>query len=136
MQRSTRRRSTFAEKTTVMKRDKIIYWILTGLVSLAMLASAFMYLSGNAELMESFKTLGIPIYLVGLLGVAKLVGAVLLVAPVWRWLKEWAYAGFAFTFGGAVWVHVSTGTPWVAPLVFMALLAVSYVYWHRLATAQ
>ena len=114
-----------------MKRDKIIYWIATGLVSAGMLLSAVMYLSRNPELMGNFKSLGIPIYLVTLLGVAKLTGAIALLAPVGKGLKEWAYAGFTFTFCGALWTHLATGTPWVAPLIFIAVLAVSYFFWKR-----
>lgn len=116
-----------------MKKNKIIYWIATGLVATGMLLSAAMYLSQNEELMNSFTSLGLPLYFVGLLGVAKLVGAVALVAPVWRNLKEWTYAGFGFTFIGAIWVHVATGTPWIAPFIFLIILATSYFFWPRLS---
>ena len=115
-----------------MKRDKIIYWITTGLVAAGMLLSAVMYLSRNTELMESFKSLGIPLYFVALLGVAKGLGAVVLIAPLSDKLKEWAYAGFAFVFIGAAWTHLATGTPWIAPLLFLALLAASYFFRLRL----
>lgn len=116
-----------------MKRDKIIYWIATGLVAAGMSMSAFMYLSNNPELMKSFETLGVPKYLVIVLGVAKLLGSVALLAPVWDKLKEWAYAGFTFVFIGATWTHIATGTPWVAPLVALLILAVSYTFWMKLS---
>jgi hypothetical protein len=125
-----------APKNNFMKKDKIIYWIATGLVSVGMLLSAFMYLSRNAELMKNFETIGMPLYFVMLLGVAKLIGAVLLLAPVASRFKEWAYAGFLFTFGGAVWVHAATATPWIAPLVFLLILSVSYVYWNKSKAAS
>jgi hypothetical protein len=115
-----------------MKRDKIIYWAATGLVALGMFFSAYMYLTGNAELLEGFKTLGYPLFVVSLLGVAKLLGAVALVAPVPSQIKEWAYAGFTFTFIGAVWTHIATGTPWVMPLVFLVFLGLSYYFRLRL----
>jgi hypothetical protein len=115
-----------------MKRDKIIYWISTGLIAVGMLLSAFMYLTGNPELLRNFQLLDIPLYFVGFLGMAKLIGAVILVVPVWENLKEWSYAGFAFVFAGAVWTHVATNTPWIAPLVFLGILAVSYVFRLRL----
>lgn len=115
-----------------MKKDKIIYWIATGLIALAMLMSAFMYLTRDENLMKGFEAIGLPVYLVGLLGVAKLIGALLLIAPVASRFKEWAYAGFLFVFGGAVWTHAATATPWVLPLVFLIILSVSYVYWNKL----
>jgi len=115
-----------------MKRDKIIYWITTGLVAAGMLFSAGMYLTSNPELIQGFTALGIPLFLVSLLGIAKLLGAIALVAPGPKEIKEWAYAGFTFTFIGAVWTHIATGTPWIAPLVFLLLLAVSYLFRLRL----
>ena len=119
-----------------MKRDKIIYWTATGLVAAGMTMSAFMYLSNNPALMSSFEALGIPKYLVIVLGVAKLFGAIALIAPVWERLKEWAYAGFTFVFLGAIWTHVSTGTAWVAPLIAFLILMVSYGFRFRLKTGN
>jgi len=116
----------------IMKKDKIIYWVATGLLAAGMSMSAFMYLSKNEELMASFQQLGFPAYFVSLLGIAKLSGVILLLAPSGDRLKEWAYAGFMFTFGGAIWTHIATGTPWITPVVFLALLAVSYVFHVRL----
>ncbi|HTH56827.1 MAG TPA: DoxX family protein [Cyclobacteriaceae bacterium] len=118
-----------------MRRDKVIYWTATGLVSAGMLMSAFMYLTRNAQLMQSFKYAGYPEYFVTLLGIAKLLGAVALVVPIWSKLKEWAYAGFAFTFIGAIWTHVATSTPWMAPLIALVLLTVSYWYHGRVKAA-
>jgi hypothetical protein len=115
-----------------MKRDKIIYWVATGLLVAGMSMSAFMYLSKNAGLTASFQQLGFPPYFVAILGVAKLAGVILLLAPSGDRLKEWAYAGFVFTFGGAIWSHIATSTPWITPAVFLVLLAVSYIFHLRL----
>jgi hypothetical protein len=112
----------------IMKRDKIIYWVATGLVAAGMAMSAFMYLTKNPALVASFQQLGFPVYFISILGTAKLLGAIVLVTPAGERLKEWAYAGFLFTFGGAIWTHVVTGTPWVTPAVFLLVLAVSYVF--------
>lgn len=118
-----------------MRRDKVIYWTVTGLLAAGMLMSAFMYLTRNPQLMQSFKFAGYPEYFVTLLGIAKLLGAIALVVPIWSKLKEWAYAGFAFTFIGAIWTHVATNTPWMAPFIALVLLAVSYWYKTRLKAA-
>lgn len=117
-----------------MKRDNVIYWVATGLVSAGMLMSAFMYLTQNPGLMKNFASAGYPVYFVLILGTAKLLGAIALLAPVWTKVKEWAYAGFTFTFLGAVWTHLATGTPWMAPAIALVLLGVSY--WFRLRTAR
>ena len=115
-----------------MKRDKIVYWITTGLVAAMMFFSAYMYLTMNPQLVTNFKSIGFPVFFITILGVAKLLGAIVLVAPVGRILKEWAYAGFIFIFIGAAWTHIATGTPFIMPVIFLAILAVSYLFWTRL----
>jgi hypothetical protein len=104
----------------------------TGLISAGMLMSAFMYLSQNEALMKSFSSIGLPVYFVMLLGVAKLIGAIILPLPVPNGLKEWAYAGFTFVFAGAVYTHIANGQPWIAPLLFLLLLTVSYFFWKKI----
>lgn len=119
-----------------MKRDKIIYWVATGLVAAGMVMSAFMYLTKNPELVSGFETLGFPVYFISILGVAKLLGAIILLVPAGTTLKEWAYAGFIFTFVGATWTHLATNTPFVSPLVFLVVLGVSYFFWTRIRKAK
>ena len=114
-----------------MKRDKIIYWILTGIVALGFAMSSFMYLSKNPELMANFNQLGFPVYFVTILGIAKLLGAIALINPWWNKLKEWAYAGFTFTLIGAAWTHIATGTSFMAPLIFLLLVGGSYLFYLR-----
>lgn len=116
-----------------MKRDKILYWTTTGLISLAFLMSSFMYLSKNPELMKGFSQIGFPPVFVTILGLAKLLGALALLNPKMPKLREWAYAGFTFTLIGAAWIHVATHTPFVMPLVFLALLGASYYFNYRLS---
>jgi hypothetical protein len=115
----------------IMKRDKIIYWVATGLVAAGMAMSAFMYLTKNPALVASFQQLGFPVYFISILGTAKLLGAIVLVTPAGDRLKEWAYAGFLFTFVGAIWTHFATNTPWITPTVFLVLLSLSYFFYVR-----
>jgi len=114
-----------------MKKLNLLYWGSTGLVSAFMLFSAALYLTQNEGLVGSFKTIGIPLYFITILGVAKLLGAIVLVIPVNSHLKDWAYAGFAFTFIGATWTHIATSTPWFMPIIFLVVLGISYYSWTR-----
>lgn len=62
------------------------------------------------------------------LAVAKLVGITVLLAPVGPLLKEWAYAGFAFTFTAAFVNHSAlhdSVSKRLGPLVILVLLAAS-----------
>ncbi len=115
-----------------MKRDKIIYWTATGLLAAGMVMSGAMYLSKNEELVTNFTAIGYPVFILGILGIAKLLGGIALVVPAPARLKEWAYAGFTFVFIGTAWTHVATDTPWIAPIIALAILAVSYFFFMRI----
>lgn len=119
-----------------MKRDKIIYWISTAVVAGMMLMSAYMYLTSDT-VREGFVHLGFPTYFRQELAIAKIIGAVLLLAPVPARVKEWTYAGFAITFISAVVAHTSVDGIQTAagPIVFLVLLLVSYLFYHKVYDA-
>lgn len=94
-----------------------------------MLLSAFMYLTGAPDIRATLTHLGYPPYMLTILGVAKLLGAIALVQPVQPTLREWAYAGFTINLLGATVSHVFSGDPvavTAAPVMAGVLLAVSY----------
>lgn len=111
-----------------MKRNKLVYWISTGLLSAGFGASAIMYLTANPAITEGLGKAGYPAFMVPLLGVAKLLAVIGLLNPWFGRIKEWAYAGTVFVLVGAVWTHVATSTSFVAPLVFLLITAISYYY--------
>jgi hypothetical protein len=107
----------------------IAYWTSTGIVAALTLFAGYAYLSGSQQAVEGFSHVGYPQQLRVLLGAAKLLGAITLIIPGWPKLKEWAYAGFSFAWIAAVVAHylAKDGPVAFAPLVLLALLAVSYV---------
>lgn len=116
-----------------MKVATISYWITTGLLSLAMLFSAYVYLTQPA-MQQAFVHLGYPAHFRVELAGAKVLGVLLLLAPVGARPKEWAYAGFAFTFVAAFLAHTDVGDSLaerLSPLLTLALLGASYVLYHR-----
>jgi hypothetical protein len=63
-----------------------------------------------------------------LLGIAKLAGAIVLLLPRLPLLKEWAYAGFTFTWIAATVAHyLAADGKLLLPVGLLALLAVSYI---------
>ena len=108
---------------------KVIYWLSTGLVAVLSTFAAFSYLSGNPQAVQGFAHVGYPQQLRIILGVAKLLGAITLVAPGLVKLKEWAYAGFTFAWICAFFAHylAKDGPVAFMPLILLMLLAVSYV---------
>lgn len=119
-----------------MKKDKIIFWISTGLLAAMMLFSAYSYFTSE-DIKGAFAHLGFPDYFRLELGAAKAAGAVLLIIPaVPGKVKEFVYAGFAITFVSAFIAHISSGDPAsvaVPPLVFAGILGVSYFYFQKIS---
>jgi hypothetical protein len=78
--------------------------------------------------------LGYPQYLNSILGVAKILGVIAVVQPVYKTIKEWAYAGFTIDFIGAM-VSGIYATDSIAivvvPLVFLAVMFLSYFLWKK-----
>ena len=119
-------------------RTKIIYWTCTILFVLPLLASGVAYLCNAPMAVEGMQRLGYPLYLLKILGVAKLLGVTAILYNRLRTLKEWAYAGFTFNLIGAACSHILAGQSIekaVAPLVVLSLMFVSYVFWKKMNDA-
>ncbi len=117
-----------------MKKNNIIFWIATGFIFL--FEGVMPALTSQTELAkEGIRHLGYPEYFGTLLVVFKVAGSLILVIPqVPSRIKEWAYAGFGFDFIFAFMSHVAVdGFSAMAcfPLVILAILALSYVYYHK-----
>src|SRR6187402_3920053 len=94
-----------------MPRSKGIvigFWTATALFCVQIGFTAYAQLT-LPQVAEAFAHLGFPGYFRVELAWAKLLGIVLLLAPVPARLKEWAYAGFAFTLGSALVAHLAIG---------------------------
>ncbi|NTX35809.1 DoxX family protein [Myxococcus sp. CA033] len=120
-----------------MHRSKGIvigFWVVTALLCLQMGFTAYAQLS-MPEVAEAIAQLGFPSYFRKELAWAKLLGVVLLLAPVPARLKEWAYAGFAFTLVSALIAHLAMGhgpESWIYAVVTGVLWGLSYFFWRRL----
>ncbi|WP_309616457.1 DoxX family protein [Salinibacterium sp.] len=100
--------------TPVMKRSSsrlrnIFYWITTVYIALAMFVGGFSEVfdaSMNIELSSIgiatvVAVLGYPLYFVYIIGIAKILGAIVIIVPKFPRLKEWAYAGLVINMTGA-----------------------------------
>ncbi len=88
------------------KRNKIIYWIATGLLAIGMLQSGIFAVIRSKQWVDLVTSLGYPVYFLTILGVWKILGVIAILAPRFKLLKEWAYAGFFFAMTGALASHL------------------------------
>jgi hypothetical protein len=114
------------------------FWIVTALFCLQMSFTAYAQLR-LPQVAEAFSHLGFPAYFRVELSWAKLLGVVLLLAPVAASLKEWAYAGFAINLVSALIAHLAVGDgpqacSWSAATG--VLWGLSYFLWRRLQATQ
>jgi DoxX-like family len=114
------------------------FWSVTALFCLQIGFTAYAQLC-LPQVAEAFTHLGFPAYFRVELSWAKLVGVVLLLAPVPARLKEWAYAGFAFNLVSAVIAHLAVGDGpemWIWAAGTGVLWGLSYFLWRRLQVTQ
>lgn len=113
------------------KRDKIIYWVATGWLSLGMVSTGIVQLIHMQEEVDLFTRLGYPIYFLTLLGIWKLLGVVAVIVPKFPVMKEWAYAGFFFAMTGALYSHAAMGDEakeYFGPSLLLVLTILSWYF--------
>src|SRR5882672_7183553 len=117
-----------------LKKDAIVYWASTGIISAIMLLSAY-YFCFSAEAKGAFAHLGFPDYFRVELTVAKTLGALALLIPaVPKRIKEFAHFGIAITVASAIIAHAASGdgiAHVIDPLIVFGILIVSYVYHQK-----
>jgi hypothetical protein len=119
-------------------RIVIGFWIATALFCLQIGFTAYAQLR-LPQVAAAFTHLGFPDYFRVELSCAKLLGIIVLLAPVPARLKEWAYAGFAITLGSALVAHLSVGDgveAWGWAAGTSVLWALSYFLWRRTAAVD
>jgi hypothetical protein len=107
-----------------------VYHVATWASALIAFATGIAYLARPGVIVKGLTALGYPTYFPLILGAWKALGAVALVAPVSPLLREWAYAGFAFNYTGAMFSHVARKEykKVLAPLIIFCILAISYFF--------
>ena len=120
-----------------MKKTKILYWVFTILFAALMLFSAVPGIITNADSIKLMHDmLGYPVYIIPFLGVAKLLGAIAILIPGLKKIKEWAYAGLFFDLAGAVYSGIAVAGKFDPMMITMLLWIVpgilSYYFWNKM----
>ncbi|HEY6446393.1 MAG TPA: DoxX family protein [Acidobacteriaceae bacterium] len=90
---------------TLSRTRLVWYWIATSLIALEMVTGGIWDLLRTAYVRGLMDHLGYPEYMLTILGIWKLLGAIAIVVPRFPRLKEWAYAGMIFDLTGAAASH-------------------------------
>jgi hypothetical protein len=118
------------------KTINILYWAFTILFAALMIFSAYSSILVN----EDAKTLihdqlGYPMYFIPFTGYAKLIGAIAILIPGLKTIKEWAYAGLFFDLVGAVYSGIALAGKMDPLMAFMLIWFVpgilSYIFWKK-----
>ncbi len=117
----------------------MIYWITTSLIFI--MEGVLPALTSQTEAAkEGIRHLLYPAYFGNALVVFKVLGALALIIPqVSKRIKEWAYAGFTFDFiFASISYFAVDGMGFLSffPLIFLAILAVSYYCYHKLTAGK
>jgi uncharacterized membrane protein YphA (DoxX/SURF4 family) len=118
-----------------MKKLNTWYWIATIIFALMMIMDGFGGITQQEAGKEVLKHLGYPMYLLIIVGIAKLLGAVSILQNKFTVIKEWAYAGFAINFIGAFAsrAFVGDGIPLlIPPIIALAIMFIPYILWKKL----
>jgi len=111
------------------KSKTIWYWIITGILSFCLFSGGLAQALQVQGAVQGFKPLGYPVYFISVIGIWKMLGIIAILAPGFKLLKEWAYAGLFFTMTGAVISHIASNDihpQIIAPIVLAVFTVLSW----------
>ena len=120
-----------------MKKLKTWYWITTIIFALMMIMDGVGGITQQEAGKEVLKHLGYPMYLLIIVGIAKLLGSASILQNKFTTIKEWAYAGFAINFIGAFASRAFVGdgiSLLIPPLIALLIMFIPYILWKKLAS--
>ena len=130
----SRQRATGEKSATAGQADRnrvrpMAFWFTTVVIVFELIAGSAWNLLTIDWVEAQLDHLGYPDYFAYVLGVCQFGAAVAIAVPGFQLIKEWAYAGVLFLWGGAVVSHLALGDgpeSWGPPLMFLVLAVVSW----------
>jgi len=112
-----------------MKGKLIAYWTCTVIIALTIGSGGAAMAFRVPQNIQGLEALGYPLHFIVELGIWKVLGALTLLAPGLRLVKEWAYAGIFFDLTGAAVTaaaNASAAFHIIAPLLLIGILVASW----------
>ena len=118
------------------KTTNILYWVFTILFAGLMAFSAIPNLLTDKASVELIHNgLGYPVYFIAFIGLAKLLGVIVILIPGLKKIKEWAYAGLFFDLAAVMYSGIAVAGKFdpmmLTMLVWIVPGILSYVYWNK-----
>lgn len=110
---------------TSEKRKKIIYWVLTGLVSFVFLGSAIGKFTANEDALKMAASFGLDSNTYTLIGLVELICLILFIIPRTGIIGTILLASYM---GGAIATHLEHGESIIAPCVIETILLLVAFY--------
>jgi hypothetical protein len=101
------------------KSSDLIYWVLTGIVSLIFIGSAFGKFFANEEALKMAASFGLDAKTNTILGIVELLSLILFVIPRTGILGTLLLAAYM---GGAIATHLEHGQSIIAPCIIQTIL--------------
>jgi uncharacterized membrane protein YphA (DoxX/SURF4 family) len=127
--RPPERRNFPATPSRSSRGRAIVYWIATLAVVGELALGGVWDLLRIDYVRDVVEHLGYPTYLLTIMGIWKVPGAVALLVPRFPRLREWAYAGAAINYACATASHVFVGDGITAVIAPVALLSLTLTSW-------
>jgi hypothetical protein len=116
-----------------MSKNKIIFLISTGFLTVMMTMSAGMYIIKHDDMEAIFTGLGYPTHIIYPLAIAKILGLVAIWTNKSATLREWAYAGFLFDFVLAFAAHIAVSDgEHIGAVIALVLWTASYFFGNKM----
>ena len=126
------------KELTARRNQKIIYWTGIFLLSIWFGASGFLEITKNPAVFTHTIQMGYPPLFIVTLGIAKLIGVLVLLVPgKLNGLKEWVFAAFFFdvifaVISGYAFAGISEI---IKPLTAFILILITYITFRKLNPA-
>lgn len=114
-------------------RQYYLYWMLTILLSFFFLLSGYWEITKNEITYPKTISMGYPPYFIFSLGIAKILGAIVLLVPDFKRLKEWAFAGFVFDtiFAFISGLSINSIADCIKAFIAFCVLLITYCLFHK-----
>ena len=117
-----------------------LYWVFTILFAGLMIFSSIGGIGPTAEVKQMLHDgMGYPIYFIQFISIAKIIGAVTILMPGLKKIKEWAYAGLFFDLAGAIYsiiaISPSFDPKMLGMLIWIVMGILSYYFWNKKSAA-